>query len=100
VFGLLTPPEAELLATLRGTAATCAAFLIDSTTWLDLPTMAREDADRAHGLAAIALLRRSWRVLGVSRSSNLAALWPDVARGSQGFALRAAMAETVAGGVR
>jgi uncharacterized protein (DUF58 family) len=100
VFGLLTPAEADLLAMLRGTSSTCIAFLVDSSTWLDLPAAAREEADRAHGVAALGLLRRGWRVLGVTQGARLAALWPDVARGSQGFAWRAAMAETVAGGVR
>jgi uncharacterized protein (DUF58 family) len=100
VFGLLTPAEAELLAALRGTGATCLALLIDSTTWLNLATAAREEADRAHGVAALALLRSGWRVVGVPHGAKLAALWPEAARGSRGFAWRAAMAETVAGGVR
>jgi uncharacterized protein (DUF58 family) len=100
VFGLVTPAEAELLAALRGNNATCLAFLIDSTTWLNLPTAVREEADRAHGVSALALLRSGWRVVGVPHGTKLPALWPQVARGSQGFAWRAASAETVAGGVR
>jgi uncharacterized protein (DUF58 family) len=100
VFGLVTPAEAELLAALRGNNATCLAFLIDSTTWLNLPTAAREEADRTHGVSALALLRSGWRVVGVPHGTRLPALWPQVARGSQGFAWRAASAETVAGGVR
>jgi uncharacterized protein (DUF58 family) len=95
VFGLLTPAEAELLAGLRAANATCVALLIDSTTWLNLPTTAREEADHAHGTAALALMRSGWRVVGVSHGDKLPALWPQLARGSQGFAWRAAMAETV-----
>ncbi|HEX6499250.1 MAG TPA: DUF58 domain-containing protein [Micromonosporaceae bacterium] len=100
VFGLLTPAEAELLAALRVSGTTCVALLVDSTTWLNLPPAAREEAARAHGAAALALLRSGWRVVGVPHGASLPALWPQVARGSQGFAYRAAMAETVAGGVR
>jgi uncharacterized protein (DUF58 family) len=100
IFGLLSPAEAEVLAALRGNGATCVALLIDSTTWLSLPTAAREEADRVHGLAALALLRSGWRVVGVPHGARLPALWPQVARGQQGFAWRAALAETVAGGVR
>jgi len=99
VFGMLDPSEAEVLAAMRGNGATCIALLIDSTTWLNLPTAAREEADRSHGLAALSLLRSGWRVVGVPHGSKLQALWPEAARGSRGFAFRAAMAETVAGGV-
>jgi uncharacterized protein (DUF58 family) len=100
VFGLITPAEAELLASLRSNGATCLALLIDSTTWLNLPSMAREEADRAHGVAALALLRSGWRVVGVPHGAKLAALWPEAARGSRGFTWRAAMAETVSGGLK
>jgi uncharacterized protein (DUF58 family) len=100
VFGLITPHEAELLTALRGSGATCLALLIDSTTWLNLPTAAREEADQAHGVAALGLLRSGWRVVGVPHGAKLAAMWPEAARGSRGFAWRAAMAETVSGGLR
>jgi uncharacterized protein (DUF58 family) len=100
VFGMITPNEAELLTALRTSGATCLALLIDSTTWLNLPTAAREEADQAHGVAALALLRSGWRVVGVPHGAKLAALWPEAARGSRGFAYRAAMAETVSGGLR
>jgi uncharacterized protein (DUF58 family) len=100
VFGLLTLAEAELLAGLRGNGTTCIALLIDTTTWLNLPTAAREEADRVHGVAALALLRSGWRVVPVPHGAKLPALWPQMARGSQGFAWRAASAESVAGGVR
>jgi len=100
VFGLITPHEAELLTALRGSGATCLALSIDSTTWLNLPTAAREEADQAHGVAALGLLRSGWRVVGVPHGAKLAALWPEAARGSRGFAWRAAMAETVGGVIR
>jgi len=100
IFGLLSPAEADLLAGLRTSGATCVALLIDSTTWLDLPTAAREEADRRHEASALALLRSGWRVVGVPHGGKLSALWPQAARGQQGYTWRAAMAETVAGGVR
>jgi uncharacterized protein (DUF58 family) len=95
VFGLLSPAEAEVLSGLRGNNATCVGLLIDSTTWLNLPTIAREEADRVHGTAALRLLHSGWRVVGVSHGDRLPALWPQAARGTQGFAWRATMAETV-----
>jgi uncharacterized protein (DUF58 family) len=95
VFGVLSPAEAELLGALRGNNTTCVAFLIDSTSWLNLPTQAREESDRAHGAVALSLLRTGWRVVGVGHGDKLPGLWPQAARGSQGFAWRATMAETV-----
>lgn len=100
MLGALIVPEAELLAGLRISGATCVAFLIDSSTWLNLGPELRAEANLAHGQAALALLRTGWRVVGVEHGSKLPALWPQVARRSQGFAWRATMAETVAGGMR
>lgn len=100
LLGALTTGEAELLAGLRTNGATCVGFLIDSSTWLALPAPARTEADAAHGAAALGLLSSGWRVVGVAHGSSLPALWPQVGRGSQGFAWRAALAETVAGGMR
>jgi uncharacterized protein (DUF58 family) len=100
LLGTLSTAEAELLAGLRGNGATCLAFLVDSTTWLTLPASARAAADHAHGAAALSLLHSGWRVVGVEHGSRLPVLWPQAARGSQGFAWRAAMAETVAGGMK
>jgi uncharacterized protein (DUF58 family) len=97
LFGSLSVAEAELLGTLRGNGATCVAFVIDSSTWVNLPEAARAEADRTHAAAALALLQGGWRTLPVGHGDALAALWPQAARGSQGFAWRAAMAETVAG---
>jgi hypothetical protein len=73
---------------------------VDSTTWLNLTPGDREEADRAQHAAALALVRSGWRSVPVVRGNGLPALWPAAARGSQGFAWRAAMAETVAGGRR
>ncbi|MET8064183.1 DUF58 domain-containing protein [Micromonospora sp. NPDC005686] len=100
LLGTLGAAEAELLAGLRGNGATCVAFLLDSNTWLNLPPNARAEAERAHGAAALALLQSGWRVIGVEHGTRLPMVWPQAGRGSQGFALRAAMAETVAGGRR
>lgn len=100
LLGALSDTEAGLLSGLRGTGATCVGFLVDSSTWLNLPPPARTEADRAHAAAALALLRSGWRVVGVSHGDKLPTLWPQAARGSQGFAWRAVLAETVAGGVR
>lgn len=43
LFGLLTPAEAEVLARLRGSGITCVGFLVDSSTWLNLPPEPRQD---------------------------------------------------------
>jgi uncharacterized protein (DUF58 family) len=99
LLGTLGPAEAELLAGMRGNGATCVAFLVDSAAWLNLPPGVREDADRDHAAAALALLHTGWRVVGVTHGDKLAALWPQAARGGQGFTWRAALAETVAPGV-
>ncbi|HEX5541602.1 MAG TPA: DUF58 domain-containing protein [Micromonospora sp.] len=100
LLGTLAPGEADLLAGLRSNGATCVGFLIDSSTWLSLPPQERAEADAAHGDAALNLLSSGWRVVGAAHGSKLPALWPQVARGSQGFAWRAALAETVAGNLR
>jgi len=100
LFGNLTVAEAEVLSGLRGNGATCVGFAVDSTTWVNLPAADRTEADRAQEAAALALVRSGWRSVPVRHSDSLAALWPAAARGSQGFAWRAAMAETVAGGGR
>jgi uncharacterized protein (DUF58 family) len=99
LFGLLSPAEADLLAALRTNATTCVALFVDTTTWLNLPAAARDEAARRHEAAALGMLRAGWRVVPVSHGSRLPALWPQAARGSQGFAYRAAMAETVSGGL-
>jgi len=100
LFGSLTVAEAEVLSGLRGNGATCIGFAVDSTTWLNLTPGDREEADRAQHAAALALVRSGWRSVPVVRGNALPALWPAAARGSQGFAWRAARAETVAGGRR
>jgi uncharacterized protein (DUF58 family) len=98
LFGMVTPAEAELLTRLRASGVTCVGFLIDSSTWMRLPEDARAKADRSHHTAVGTLFSAGWRVISVRHGAQLPALWPQAARGSQGFALRAALAETVAGG--
>ena len=73
--------------------------MINSMTWLNLPTEQSEEADREHAKSGLALLRSGWRVINVTHGAKLTSLWPQVARGS-GFTVRAAMAETVSGGVK
>jgi uncharacterized protein (DUF58 family) len=96
VLGGLSLAEAESLGALRVAGTTCVALLIDPATWLNLPADVRAQTNADHEAAAAALLRWGWRVVGVAHGTKLAALWPLAARGSQGFAWRAAMAETVA----
>ncbi|MFY1637506.1 DUF58 domain-containing protein [Solwaraspora sp. WMMB335] len=100
LLGALTGSEAELLAGLRGNRSTCVGLLIDTSTWMNLSQTERAEADHAHGAAALSLLQSGWRVIGVNHGDQLPSLWPQMARGSQGFAWRAALAETVAGGVK
>ncbi|MEV4412165.1 DUF58 domain-containing protein [Catellatospora sp. NPDC049609] len=95
VLGLLTPEEARLLSALRSSGTTCIAFFLDASTWLNLPAPAREAAANDHAAAALALLHGGWRVVKVKHGDQLPTLWPQAARGQQGFAVRAAMAETV-----
>ena len=96
VLGGLTLNEAESLGVLRANGTTCIALLVDPATWLNLPDESRAAAAADHDAAASVLLRAGWRVVGIEHGANLATLWPQVARGSQSFAWRAAMAETVA----
>ncbi|WP_433833830.1 DUF58 domain-containing protein [Actinoplanes sp. CA-015351] len=100
LFGALTVAEAELLAGLRGNGATCIGFAIDSSTWVPMTNGDRSESDREHAAASVALVRSGWKSVPVTHGDTLPALWPSVARGSQGFAYRAAMAETVSGVVR
>ncbi|MBB4765483.1 DUF58 domain-containing protein [Amorphoplanes digitatis] len=95
LFGTLSVAEAEVLTGLRGNGATCIGFAIDSSTWVNMIPGDRTEADRAHGASAMALIRSGWRSVPVAHGDSLAALWPAAGRGSQGFAYRAAMAETV-----
>jgi hypothetical protein len=95
VLGGLSVAEAESLGALRANGATCVALLVDPSTWLSLPDEARAQAAADHEASATVLLRSGWRVVGVEHGSSIATLWPQAARGSQSFAWRAAMAETV-----
>jgi uncharacterized protein (DUF58 family) len=96
VLGGLSVAEAEALGALRANGATCVALLVDASTWLTMPDDARAQAAADHEASATVLLRSGWRVVGVEHGSSIASLWPQAARGSQSFAWRAAMAETVA----
>ncbi|MEU4424635.1 DUF58 domain-containing protein [Actinoplanes sp. NPDC024001] len=100
LFGELTVAEAELLSGLRGNGASCIGFAIDSSTWMPLTSGDRQEADRETTAASLALVRSGWRSVPVAHGDTLPALWPSVGRGSQGFAYRAAMAETVSGVTR
>jgi hypothetical protein len=95
IFGSLTIAEAELLAGLRGNGATCIGFAIDSSTWVAMAPGDRQESNGEHSAAALALVHSGWRSVPVVHGSTLPALWPAAARGSSGFAYRAAMAETV-----
>jgi len=100
VLGSLDVAEAQLLGSLRRNGTTCVGLTINSATWTNLATTAQEEADTAYAGAGLNLLQGGWRVIEVRHGAKLSALWPQVGRGSQGFAWRAAMAETVSGGVR
>jgi uncharacterized protein (DUF58 family) len=100
LFGSLTTAEAEILAGMRGTGATCIGFAIDSSTWVNMASGERQEADREHAAAALALVHSGWRSVPVRHGDQLPVLWPAAARGSSGFAWRAAMAETVGGVIR
>ncbi|WP_020521900.1 DUF58 domain-containing protein [Catelliglobosispora koreensis] len=95
VTGLLSVPEARQLAALRTAGTICIAFAMDTQSWLNLAAPARAEADKEHVAANLAMLQAGWRVVGVKHGDRFASLWPQAARGHQGHALRAAMAETV-----
>lgn len=95
--GTLSRTEAEQLGALRTSGATCIAVLIDSTTWLRLSDAARQDADEEFRATNLTLLRSGWRVLPIRHGDDIAQQWRGLTQGPQGFAYRAAMAETVAG---
>jgi uncharacterized protein (DUF58 family) len=99
VLGGLALVEAESLLALRASGTTCIALLIEPSTWLNLSEPERKQAEANHTAAMLTLLRGGWRVVTVTHGAKLSAVWPAAAsRGSQGFAVRAAMAETVAPG--
>jgi len=100
IFGSLTVAEAELLTALRSNGATCIGFAIDSSTWVSMTPGERQESDREHAAAALALVHAGWRSVPVTHGATLPNLWPAAARGSSGFAWRAAMAETVGGVIR
>ncbi|MGH3655175.1 MAG: DUF58 domain-containing protein [Micromonosporaceae bacterium] len=101
VLGLLSPDDAELVAGLHTSSATCVSFLLDTTSWLHLPDGARASAAERYEQSRLTLARGGWRVIEVRHGAKLSSLWHQAAvRGAQGFAYRATMAETVSGNVR
>jgi uncharacterized protein (DUF58 family) len=99
VLGGLSVTEAESLLALRASGTRCVALLVNPSTWLNLSAAERTEAEASHQAAVLTLLRGGWRVVTVTHGDRLDALWPAVAsRGSPGFAVRAALAETVAPG--
>jgi len=99
VLGALSVAEAESLLALRASGTRCAALLIDSATWLALSDAEQAQAAANFEAAMLTLIRGGWRVVRVTHGARLDAVWPMVAsRGSPGFAVRAALAETVAPG--
>ncbi|MEV6346670.1 DUF58 domain-containing protein [Actinoplanes sp. NPDC051851] len=97
LFGSLTVAEAQLLGGLRGNGASCIGFAVDSATWTPMTSGDRQESDREHAAASLALVRSGWRSVPVTHGDTLTAIWPTVGRGSQGYAYRATMAETVSG---
>jgi hypothetical protein len=94
VLGQLNEAEVQILAALRASGTTCIAFVIDTSTWLNLPADARAESDRQRSATALGMMHTGWRVVGAEHGAKLAALWPHAGRGSAGFAWRAALAET------
>ncbi|CAM3124843.1 DUF58 domain-containing protein [Stackebrandtia soli] len=94
-IGSLTADEAERLGGLRTSGATCVALLIDSMSWLKLSEDRRATADAEYHRTRLTLMRAGWRVLPVRNGERLPELWRGLTQGPQGFAYRAAMAETV-----
>lgn len=94
ILGQLSEVEVQILAGLRTSGTTCIGFVIDASTWLNLPPDARATTDRERAATALAMLHTGWRVIGAEHGAKLAALWPHAGRGSAGFAWRAALAET------
>jgi uncharacterized protein (DUF58 family) len=97
VLGALSVAEAESLLALRASGTRCAALLIDSATWVALGDAEQAQAAANTEATMVTLLRGGWRVVRVTHGTRLDAVWPLIAgRSSPGFAVRAALAETVA----
>ena len=99
ILGAMTPEEADVVARLHTGGVTCIGFLMDAVSWVDVSEQARSATAQEYELTRLVLVRNGWRVVPVRRGAQLAALWHQAAaRGPQGFAYRAAMAETVSRG--
>ncbi|MBA3489192.1 MAG: hypothetical protein H0T78_06525 [Longispora sp.] len=95
ILGQLGPEETKMLSGLRRAGSTCVAFLLNRDTWVHATHGRHTAAGQTQESAALALLNAGWRVIGVEKGADLAALWPQAARRNQGFAFRAALAETI-----
>jgi uncharacterized protein (DUF58 family) len=100
LLGALGKEEADAVAALHTSGTTCIGFLVDTSSWLHLPQAQRVVANQEFENSALGLLRGGWRVISVPHGTKLPALWPQVARGSRGFALRASLADTITGSTR
>jgi uncharacterized protein (DUF58 family) len=100
VLGMLSAEEAEAMATLHTSGTTCVGFLLDTASWLRLPAAQRARHERGYQASALGMVRGGWRVVAAPHGARFAALWPQAARGTRGFALRAPLADTVARGAR
>jgi uncharacterized protein (DUF58 family) len=96
MLGDMSVGEAAALSTLRTPGTVCIALLVRTSSWLRPPDEVRARLDADHDAAALTLLRTGWRIISVDYGADLADLWTRAARGGQGFAWRAAMAETIA----
>jgi uncharacterized protein (DUF58 family) len=100
LLGALGRDEADAVAALHTSGTTCIGFLVDASSWLHLPAAQRATADRDFETSALGLLRGGWRVISVPHGTKLPTLWPQVGRGSRGFAVRASLADTITGSAR
>ena len=66
LFGSLTVAEAELLSGLRGNGATCIGFVIDSSTWVNLPPATGRRPTGRTRPPPLALVRSGWRSVPVA----------------------------------
>jgi hypothetical protein len=85
VVGMLSPGEAQQLASSRSPGTTAVAVFVDATSWVNLSSPQRTAADARYNDAAHALLVGGWRVLRARHGARLDALWPyAAARGGEG----------------
>lgn len=78
VLGILTPADAELVASSRTGAGTGVAVLIDAASWIGLSARARAQAEHEHDAVVRLLLAGGWRIVEARHGSSLATIWPAV----------------------